>query len=72
VSAYVEEHRSRFGVEPICRVLEVSASAYYARREGRLSERALEDQRLLGVIEDLHARNYFAYGYRGTCSARCK
>ena len=28
VSAYIEEHRERFGVEPICRTLGVSASAF--------------------------------------------
>jgi hypothetical protein len=31
VSSFIEEHRERFGVEPICRTLEVSASAYYER-----------------------------------------
>jgi len=35
VSSYIEEHRERFGVEPICNTLEVSASAYYQRRKGR-------------------------------------
>jgi putative transposase len=64
VSAYVEQHRDRFGVEPICRVLEVSASAYWARRKGERCARQIEDERLLAVIEDTHARNYFAYGYR--------
>jgi putative transposase len=64
VSRYVEEHRGRFGVEPICRTLGVSASAYYERRGGELSERAVEDERLLGRIRELHAANYFAYGYR--------
>jgi hypothetical protein len=29
VSSFIEEHRERFGVEPICSILEVSASAYY-------------------------------------------
>ena len=29
VSAFIDEHRDRFGVEPICRTLGVSASAYY-------------------------------------------
>jgi hypothetical protein len=29
VSRYIDEHRGRFGVEPICRTLDVSASAYY-------------------------------------------
>ena len=28
---FIDEHRDRFGVEPICRILGVSASAYYQR-----------------------------------------
>jgi len=64
VSRYVDEHRGRFGVEPICRTLDVSASAYYQRASGDRSARQIEDERLLGVIETTHASNYFAYGYR--------
>jgi len=64
VSAYIEENRERFGVEPICRALEVSASAYYERRTGRRSARAIEDERLLERIREVHERNYCAYGYR--------
>jgi putative transposase len=64
VSRYVDEHRGRFGVEPICRTLGVSASAYYQRRSGRRSARAVEDERLLARIRELHAANYYAYGYR--------
>jgi putative transposase len=64
VSAYVEEHRVRFGVVPICRILGVSASAYFERRSGRRSERSLEDERLLAKIRETHAANYCAYGYR--------
>jgi putative transposase len=64
VSRYVDEHRGRFGVEPICRALDVSASAYYQRRSGCRSPRAVEDERLLGRIRELHASNYHAYGYR--------
>jgi putative transposase len=64
VSAFIDEHRGRFGVEPICRVLDVSASAYYRRASGPRSARAVEDERLLGVIGELHAANYYAYGYR--------
>jgi transposase InsO family protein len=64
VSAFVEGERGRFGVEPICQALDVSASAYYRRRSGRRSARAVEDERLLGRIRDLHAGNYYAYGYR--------
>jgi putative transposase len=64
VSAFIDEKRDALGVEPICRTLGVSASAYYQRATGERSERAVEDERLLGRIEELHAANYFAYGYR--------
>jgi putative transposase len=64
VSAFIDEHRDRFGVEPICRTLGVSASAYYHRRAGHRSCRAVEDERLLDRIRDLHAANYYAYGSR--------
>ena len=60
----MDEHRGRFGVGPICRTLDVSASAYYRRASGERCERALEDERLLGRIRALHAANYYAYGYR--------
>jgi putative transposase len=66
VSAFIEGHGERFGVEPICRTLEVSASAYYERRTGRRSTRALDDERLLARIREVHERNYHAYGYRRT------
>jgi putative transposase len=69
VSAFIDEHRGRFGVEPICRVLDVSASAYYQRASGERSARAIEDERLLGVIGEVHAANYYAYGYRRTWKA---
>jgi putative transposase len=64
VSAFVDEHRGRFGVEPVCRTLGVSASAYYQRASGRRSIRQVEDERLLERVEQLHADNYCAYGYR--------
>lgn len=69
MSAFIDEHRGRFGVEPICRVLGVSASAYYQRATGERSERAVEDERLLERIEQLHAANYHAYDYRRTWKA---
>jgi putative transposase len=66
VSAFIDEHRARFGVEPICRTLGVSASAYYQRATGARSARAVADERLLAEIEQVHERNYGAYGYRKT------
>jgi putative transposase len=64
VTAFIDEYRGRFGVEPICRTLGVSASAYYQRATGHRAARAVEDQRLLEVIRELHAENYYAYGSR--------
>lgn len=64
MSAYVDQHRDRLGVEPICRTLDVSASAYYQRKTGERSARDLEDERLLAVIRVTHKQNYEAYGYR--------
>jgi putative transposase len=64
VSRYIDQDRERFGVEPICRTLGVSASAYYQRAKGELSARAIEDERVLARIEEVHAANYHAYGYR--------
>jgi transposase InsO family protein len=64
VSAFIDEQRARFGVEPICETLGVSASAYYRRATGERSARAVEDERLLAVIHATHERNYRAYGSR--------
>ncbi len=69
MTAYIDEHRGRFGVEPICRTLGVSASAYYQRKTGARSARRVEDERLLERIERLQAANYHAYGYRRSWKA---
>jgi putative transposase len=64
VSAFIGEHRERFGVEPICEALGVSASAYYRRATGERSARALADERLLAEIRRVHRENYDCYGSR--------
>jgi transposase InsO family protein len=64
VSAFIDQHRDCFGVEPICRTLCVSESAYWKRAQGGRSRRAVEDERLLELIRQLHQRNWYAYGYR--------
>jgi hypothetical protein len=69
VSAFIDAHRERFGVELICRTLELSASAYYQRASGASSAREVEDKRLLERIREIHAANYHAYGYRRTWKA---
>ena len=64
MSAFIDQHRERFGVEPICSTLGVSASAYYERATGRRSERQVEDERLLALIIEVYEANYCAYGSR--------
>jgi transposase InsO family protein len=64
VSAFIDAQRDRFGVEPICRTLGVSESAFYRRRSGPASKRSRDDAALVDAIRRLHARNWYAYGSR--------
>jgi len=66
VSRFIEERRDDLGVEPICRTLGVSASAYYQRRSGPPSARSQRDMELLPVIRRVHEDAFEAYGYRRT------
>jgi hypothetical protein len=62
VTRFIDENRAGFGVEAICRTLEVSASAYYQRNTGQRSARQVHDKRLLDVIQTTHKNNFEAYG----------
>ena len=64
MTAYIETYRGRFGVEPICKVLGVSASAYYHRKTDVRSARAVADAQLVETIRCVHLANYEAYGSR--------
>jgi hypothetical protein len=50
VSAYIDEHRHRFGVEPTCSVLQFAPRTYYAIKARPLSARALRDAELRPLI----------------------
>lgn len=63
MTRYIAEHRGRFGVEPICRVLGANVSTYYAK-DWPPSARALRDQELAAEIRRVHAENYGVYGAR--------
>lgn len=62
MSRFIDEHRHRFGVEPICREIEVSASAYRARRTRPPSLRSRRDGYLLAAIRRVHAASGGVYG----------
>jgi putative transposase len=62
VIAYIEEHRTLHGVEPICQVLEVAPSSYYAAKARPPSAREVDDSVLLDVIRRVHRANFGVYG----------
>ena len=41
--SFIDEHRGEFGVEPICKTLQVAPSTYYAAKSRQPSPRALRD-----------------------------
>jgi putative transposase len=62
MSAFVEQNRATFGVEPICGTLQIAPSSYYAARNRPPSARTLADGELKGKISEIHAENFAVYG----------
>ena len=62
--AYIDGHRDRFGVEPICRALQMAPSTYYAAKARELSpsQRALRDAAMAQVLMVLWLANRKVYG----------
>ena len=65
--AFIDEHRGRFGVEPICRVLsehgcKIAPNTYWAARNRPLSARAVRDAEFKEQIQRVYAENLFVYG----------
>ena len=82
MSVFIDEHRDRFGVEPIGRALQVAPSTYYAvkQRQRDPSARALRDAELLVEIRRVYEQSDGLYGARkvwwqlrldGLPAARC-
>jgi putative transposase len=80
MSAFVDAQQDRFGVEPVCRELQIAPSSYYARKTRLPSARSLRDDRLRGEIRRVFESNYGVYGAdkvwaslnrEGTPVARC-
>ncbi|GJG89817.1 transposase [Gemmatimonadetes bacterium T265] len=67
--AFVDAHRTTYGVEPICRVLQIAPSGYYQHRNrhadpGRRCARAQRDDRLREDIRRVYRANHEVYGVR--------
>ena len=64
MTRYIDTHRDRFGVEPICRALQVAPSTYYATKRRPPSARAVRDAELAPKIQQVFDDHYQVYGVR--------
>ena len=64
IVGFIDENRHELGVEPVCRVLQVAPSTYYAakRRERQPSARAVRDAVMMQVLMALWVANRKVYG----------
>lgn len=62
VFRFIERERAHHPVQTMCRLLEVSASGYWAWRGRATSTRALDDAALTSRIADAHAASRGTYG----------
>ena len=66
---FIEAHKGRFGVAPICRVLsehgiKIAPSTYYDAQSRPVCKRTLRDDDLKIEIARVHGENYGVYGPR--------
>jgi putative transposase len=59
---FVNQRRQRFGVEPICGVLQVAPSTYYAAVSRPPSARQIEDEKLTVELLRVYEENQQVYG----------
>ena len=59
---YIDANREEFRVEPICKVLQVAPSTYYAAKSRPPSARAVRDAVMLPILLALWQANYSVYG----------
>jgi putative transposase len=65
--SFIDQHRKRFGVEPICKMLRVAPSAYWRhaarqRNPALRSARARRDAFLIPHIQRVWQANFQVYG----------
>jgi len=62
--SFIDAHRERWGVEPICQTLEVAPSTYYAAKTRRPCRRRQLDEQLKPAVSRVHRENFGVYGVR--------
>lgn len=60
--AFIDAHRDRFGVEPICEVLQFAPSTYWSAKRRPASARSIRDEELKVEIVRVHGENFGVYG----------
>jgi putative transposase len=64
MTKFIDTNRDDFGVEPICRTLQVASSTYYEAKKRPLSARAIRDAVMMPILLALFQANYSVYGVR--------
>jgi transposase InsO family protein len=69
VKAFIDEHRGAYGVEPICKVMQIAPSTYWLHAQRKAQpelrpERAKRDDVLVGEVERVWQENLQVYGVR--------
>jgi putative transposase len=62
IVSFIDANRAELGVEPICDVLQVAPSTYYAAKKRQPSARALRDAVMMPILLALWIDNYRVYG----------
>jgi len=71
--SYIDDHRDRFGVEPICETLQFAPSTYYAAKKRPPSTRSIRDEKLKPEISRVDEENFSVYGARKVwCQLHCE
>ena len=60
--AFIRDNRSAFSIRAMCRMLKVHFSGFYSWLEKPLSNRAIEDQRLLKLVKESYIASGATYG----------
>src|SRR5680860_1248396 len=64
MTAFIGERKEEFGVEPICAMLPIAPSTYYAAKARPPSARQLRDEELTPGIIRVYEENQSVYGPR--------
>lgn len=59
---FIDAHCEVYGVEPICKALQIAPSTYYAAKEREPSARALRDLVMTQILMALGVKNRKVYG----------